>query len=108
MIPDKIKNTPELSAMISDLRKKYPQNGKIMSKEQVSLAMGKGRTWLSQIETGRLKKVSCEDLIKIFEIILDINHSEATEKVEEYYDDIIEQNNEFSKAMQKLNSAIKD
>ena len=55
MISNKIMNTPELSAMITDIRKKHPKNGKIMSKEQVSLAMGKGRTWLSQIETGRLE-----------------------------------------------------
>lgn len=101
-------NTPELSAMITDIRKKHPKNGKIMSKEQVSLAIGKGRTWLSQIETGRLKKISSENLIEVFEIILDIDHDEATEKVEEYYDDIIEQNNEFSNVMQKLNSAIKE
>ena len=108
MISNKIMNTPELSAMITDIRKKHPKNGKIMSKEQVSLAMGKGRTWLSQIETGRLKKISSENLIEVFEIILDIDHDEATEKVEEYYDDIIEQNNEFSNVMQKLNSAIKE
>lgn len=109
MLPNKIENTPELSSMITSLRKENTQkNGKVMSKEQVSLAMGKGRTWLSQIETGRLKKVSSEDLTKVFEIVLDIDHDEATEKVEEYYDDIIEQNNEFSNVMQKLNSAIKE
>lgn len=108
MIPEKITNTSDFSAMITGIRKKHPKNGKIMSKEQVSLAMGKGRTWLSQIETGRLKKISSDDFIKVFEIVLDIDHDEATEKVEEYYDDIIEQNNEFSNVMQKLNSAIKE
>lgn len=41
--------------MLIGLRKN-PQNNKILTKEEVSLAMGKGRTWLSQVETGRLKK----------------------------------------------------
>lgn len=101
-------NTPELSAMISDLRKKHPQNGKIMSKEQVSLAMGKGRTWLSQIETGRLKKISSDDLIKVFEIILDIDHDEATEKVAEYYEPYKIQSTELNQLLQQFCSAVSD
>lgn len=108
MIPDKITNTPELSKMITDLRKHNPRNGKIMSKEQVSLAMGKGRTWLSQIETGRLKKISSEDLIKVFEIILNLNHSEAQEKVTYYYESYEEQSVKFNQLLQQFCSAVND
>mgnify|MGYP002521283468 CR=1 FL=1 len=104
MIPNKIKITPELSAFISDLRKSHPRNGKIMSKKRVSFAMGKGRTWLSQIETGRLKKINYEDFVKIFEVILNINHDEAQEKVSYY----IYQTTEFNQIIQRLNSVAND
>lgn len=109
MLPNKIENTPELSSMITSLRKENTQkNGKVMSKEQVSLAMGKGRTWLSQIETGRLKKVSSEDLTKVFEIVLNIDHDEAKEKVLEYYESYAELNTQFTQLLKQFCCAAND
>lgn len=109
MLPNKIENTPELSSMIASLRKENTQkNGKVMSKEQVSLAIGKGRTWLSQIETGRLKKISSEDLIKIFEIVLNIDHDKAREKVIEYYESYAELNTQFTQLLNQFCCAAND
>ena len=109
MLPNKIENTPELSSMIASLRKENIQkNGKVMSKEQVSLAIGKGRTWLSQIETGRLKKISSEDLIKIFEIVLNIDHDKAREKVIEYYESYAELNTQFTQLLNQFCCAAND
>lgn len=108
MFPDKILNTPELSAMITDFRKKHPQNGKIMSKEQVSRSMGKGRTWLSQVETGRLKKIDSEDFIKIFEIVLNVNHDTAEEEAFYFYEEYEETKINFSRILEIFCSAAND
>lgn len=102
MIPEKITNTSDFSAMITDIRKKHPKNGKIMSKEQVSLAMGKGRTWLSQIETGRLKKISSDDFIKIFEVIFNCSHDKAQQIASYHYEAYIELKLQFTQLLQQF------
>lgn len=108
MIPNRIKNTPELSNMLIGLRKKNPQNNKILTKEEVSLAMGKGRTWLSQVETGRLKKISSDDFIKFFEIIMNIDHDKARKVASLCYETEIEQNDQFTQLLQQFCSVAND
>ena len=108
MIPNKIKNTPELSNMLIGLRKKNPQNNKILTKEEVSLAMGKGRTWLSQVETGRLKKISSDDFIKFFEIIMNSDYDKARKVASLCYETEIEQNDQFTQLLQQFCSVAND
>lgn len=106
MLPDKIKNTPELSSLLTNIRKENPQNVRSLSKEQISLAMGKGRTWLSQVETGRLKKISSEDYIKFFEVVLNFNHDKAQKAALAFYEDFVGLNTEFSQLLQQFCSVI--
>lgn len=108
MFPTQIENTQKISTMLTNLRKEHPQNGHIMSKEQLSQAMGKGRTWMSQVETGRLKKIKTADIIKIYEILLNVDPSTAQKEFLYFYDSYEEDSVKLKKLLDQFTSAVYD
>lgn len=108
MFPMQLENTPKVSTMLTKLRKEHPQNGHIMSKEQLSRAMGKGRTWMSQVETGRLKKIKTADIIRIYEILLNVDTSAAQKEFLYFYDSYEEDSMKLKKMLDQFTSAVCD
>lgn len=104
----KVDNTIELASELTQLRKNHPQNGKVISKERLSLAMDKGRTWLSQVETQRLKKVDSTDIVKLYSLILDVDIQAAEEKFLEFYEPYIEDLKKFDSVLNKFTVSIKE
>lgn len=104
----KVDNTIELASELTQLRKNHPQNGKVISKERLSLAMDKGRTWLSQVETRRLKKVDSTDIVKLYSLILDVDIQAAEEKFLEFYEPYIEDLKKFDSVLNKFTVSIKE
>lgn len=104
----KVDNTPELALELTQLRKNHPKNGKVLSKEHLSLTMGKGRTWLSQVETRRLKKVDSADIVKLYSLLLNVDIQTAEEKFLEFYEPYIEDTEKFNDILNKFTASIKE
>ena len=80
MSAEKLTLTEDLAAMIKKLRQTHSKNGKKITAEQLSLAIGKNRAWMSQIESRRLKKIKKQDIIKIYMYLFEIDTSSAEER----------------------------
>ncbi len=69
MLPMKLDLTEELAATLRQLRLDHPVNGKVLTAENLSKAIGNNRAWMSQVESRRLKKIKREDIIKIYKLL---------------------------------------
>lgn len=87
-LPEKISliNHPYIRLMIRDIRK---ENNHKYTAEELSTKIGKSKSWLAQIENGRLNSISKSDLFSIMKEINDIflydNIEEETISAMEYY-----------------------
>ena len=79
MLPMKLDLTEELAAALRQLRLDNPINGKVLTAENLSKAIGNNRAWMSQIESRRLKKIKREDIIKIFKLLFNDPDDDAAE-----------------------------
>ena len=79
MLPMKLDLTEELASTLRQLRLDHPVNGKILTAENLSKAIGNNRAWMSQIESRRLKKIKREDIIKIYQLLFNLPTEEKAE-----------------------------
>ena len=63
-IKQRVALTELLQNTIKDLRKQYNKRGDILSKE-----LGKGASYISQIENGKIKEIDFDSLMNIFRAI---------------------------------------
>lgn len=83
MLPMKLDLTQELAATLRQLRLDHPINGKVLTAENLSKAIGNNRAWMSQIESRRLKKIRREDIIAIYKILFNYeDEQDAEDKAE--------------------------
>lgn len=85
MLDEKIKLNNAIRNFISDIRKSSKQIHPELSADYISEKIGRSKSWLSQVENGRLKTVKTKDLVNAFTII----NSTTYERAEEYVDDQI-------------------
>ena len=77
MLPMKLDLTEELAATLRQLRLDHPVDGKILTAENLSKAIGNNRAWMSQVESRRLKKIKREDIIKIYKLLYNYDDDKA-------------------------------
>lgn len=84
MLPAKIDLNERLCAKLRELRINNPVEEEVLTAENLSRLIGNNRAWMSQIESGRLKKIKREDVIAIYKLLFNISSdSEAEDKAEE-------------------------
>ncbi len=99
----KIENTKEFADMFRKLREDSIKNGKMVTAQQLSLAVyPKNRAWASQVESGRLKKVKYEDMITVYKYLFDLNEESALKRFENDYKALIRKQQEFKQLTTKL------
>jgi transcriptional regulator with XRE-family HTH domain len=74
----KTKLDKEIRKFIVDTRLKFNKTG-----TQISDAIGRTQTWITQVETGRIKNINNDDLISLFKNILDCDDESAIKYIEE-------------------------
>ena len=77
-----IELTENLRSTIRDLRKSKKKRGDELSKE-----LGKGASYISQIENGKIKEIDFALLNKIFRKITDLSDDEYAEYMDNLIDD---------------------
>ncbi len=112
MLPDKIEINAPIRMVISDYRDLNDITAEALAKK-----CGKNRYWLTNIETGRTKKLPQKDIVLLFTVIMNCSKKEAEKAIEEFLKtDILEhadlyeryENNQSKKMFQKkTNRAIK-
>lgn len=86
MLPKKIQLNDRIRNFIIEERKSIKKQNPLMTADYISEQIGRAKSWLSQVENGRLQSVKKEDLVNAFCFMLD--HSK--EYVEKYLDDQIQ------------------
>lgn len=86
MLPKKIQLNNRIRKFIMDERKSIKKQNPLMTADYISEQIGRAKSWLSQIENGRLQSVKKEDLINAFCFMLE----QSKEYVEKYLDDQIQ------------------
>lgn len=77
----RVENTRGLALTLKQLRTTHPQDGKILTAEELSLKLGKNRAWISQIESRRLKTIKYNDIEKIIDFLLDSQKAEQLKEM---------------------------
>lgn len=85
MLDPKLKLNDALRNFVSNQRKIAKKNNPTMTADGISLKIGRAKSWLSQVENGRLKSVKTDNLIKAFTIIKNTDYESA----KQYLDDEI-------------------
>ena len=70
MLPEKITLTNAFRKYITETRVSAKEENSLLSADYVSKQIGRSKSWLSQVENGRLKTVKKNDLINVFSFIL--------------------------------------
>ena len=83
MFPAKIDLNERLCAKLRELRINNPVEEEVLTAENLSKAIGNNRAWMSQIESGRLKKIKREDVIAIYKLLFNISSDSEAEKMAE-------------------------
>lgn len=78
--------TPQFRKYIMDHRKAAMEANSKLTADYISLKVGRAKSWLSQVENGRLKSVKTDDLINVFCVLENKNVNLQADK-----NDIIEQ-----------------
>lgn len=91
MLQKKINLNDRIRKMISDYRKSAMKQNPLLTADYISEQIGRAKSWLSQVENGRLKSVKTQDLINAFCYIesRDINSKKDRKIVEKFLDDQI-------------------
>ena len=91
MLEKKIPLTNWLRTYIHDTRKQAMEDNPSLTADYISIKIGRAKSWLSQIENGRLKSVKSDDLVNTFCIIQgkDINDLYERKAVANLLDDHI-------------------
>lgn len=82
MLPLRINLDEKIRICLRSQRLNAIVDGKTLTAEQLSLAIGKNRAWMSQIESGRLKTIRREDIISLYKYLFDLNDEDAEKKAE--------------------------
>ena len=82
MLPIEISVSEELAVKLRNMRKSNLVYGEVMTAEKLSKAIHNDKSFVSQLENNRLKYVKCEDIVKIYSIILGCDIEYAVIKVE--------------------------
>ena len=92
MLGKKIILNDRIRDLIIDSRKSIKDQNPLLTADYISEKIGRAKSWLSQVENGRLKSVKTSDLINVFCILKDKNKDcpEDRKYVEEYLDDQIQ------------------
>lgn len=86
MLPAKIQLNNRIRKFIMEERKSIKKQNPLMTADYISEQIGRAKSWLSQIENGRLQSVKKEDLVNAFCFMLE----RSNEYVEKYLDDQIQ------------------
>ena len=92
MLQNKIVLNNEIRKFIIDNRKNAKEQNPLLTADYISKKIGRAKSWLSQVENGRLKSVKKNDLINVFCIIKNIDKDDkiSRKNIEEYLDDRIQ------------------
>lgn len=86
MLPTKIQLNNRIRSFIMEERKSIKKKNPLMTADYISEKIGRAKSWLSQIENGRLQSVKKEDLVNAFCFMLE----QPKEYIENYLDDQIQ------------------
>lgn len=78
---EKICLTPMMVEDLKNLRLNHPVNGAVMTANDISIAIGNHRAWLSQIKTMRLKTIKRSEINAIFKELLGNNALNSEEYI---------------------------
>lgn len=92
MLQKKIILNNRIRKLIIDYRKSAKKQNPQLTADYISVQVGRAKSWLSQVENGRLKSVKTNDLINVFCILKNRNKDNKKDRkyVEEYLDDQIQ------------------
>lgn len=91
MLEKKIKLNNAIRKLISDSRKAAKESRSELTADYISEHIGRAKSWLSQVENGRLQTVKSEDLINVFTIIKNTNYETAKDYIDNQVSDIYAQ-----------------
>ena len=89
-LPPKIENTSEFASMIKQLRLNHPHNGHIITAGELSLSLNRNKTWISQIESRRIKNIKVDDIISIYMYLMNTDKTNAKECFKKDYKKLID------------------
>ena len=91
MLGKKIILNDRIRKLIIDYRKSSMQQNSLLTADFISEQIGRAKSWLSQVENGRLKSVKTQDLVNVFCLLQnrDMNSEHDRKQVEDYLDDQI-------------------
>lgn len=83
MLGKKIMLTPQFREYIINHRKAAMEHNPKLTADYISVKIGRAKSWLSQVENGRLKSVKTDDLINVFCVIenCDIHFQEYRDNI---------------------------
>ena len=91
-LPPKIENTSEFASMIKQLRLNHPHNGHIITAGELSLSLNRNKTWISQIESRRIKNIKVDDIISIYMYLMNTDKTNAKECLKKDYQILVNKN----------------
>lgn len=91
-LPPKIENTSEFASMIKQLRLNHPHNGHIITAGELSLSLNRNKTWISQIESRRIKNIKVDDIISIYMYLMNTDKINAKECLKKDYQILVNKN----------------
>lgn len=107
IIPEKIDNTEEFALLFKKLRQDHPRDGKTITAQQLSLQIyPNNRAWASQVESRRLKNVKSEDMIAVYEYLLNTNRIAAKQCFAKDYLAYSQKNTRFENTLNQLCKTI--
>lgn len=106
LFPEKIENTPEVASMLKQLRLNNPKDDKVLTAEELSIALEKNRAWVSQIESRRLKNVKSEDVLKMYIYLLNEDMNSATARLNSFWETYSSQKEELDKIINLFSSTV--
>lgn len=79
----KIDLNDKLRAKLREIRINNLVSQEVLTAENLSKAIGNNRAWMSQIESGRLKKIKREDVIAIYKLLFSVSSDSEAEEMAE-------------------------
>ena len=80
MLGKKIILNDRIRNYIIDFRKNAMKSNKLLTADYISEQIGRSKSWLSQVENGRLKSVKTNDLVNVFCLLQDINPNSENDR----------------------------
>lgn len=92
--------------MLKQLRLNNPKDDKVLTAEELSIALEKNRAWVSQIESRRLKNVKSEDVLKMYIYLLNEDMNSATARLNSFWETYSSQKEELDKIINLFSSTV--